>query len=281
MQRFILNDASVELFSRIFLIVRRNDIVYNIHMMLQQVEKLQNCRIVATDGQVGTVRDVYFDDRRWVVRYLVVETGSWLNARRVLISPYAVRFIDWQTRAVVVNLTRDQVKGSPHIDTDKPVSRQQEDEFNRHFGYPQYWPYSTYWAWSEVPLLAPPIQQASEAAEAASRIHQDEARADAHLRSSQVVIGYHIQATDAFLGHVADFLFDEETWAIRYLVADTRSWFPGEQVLVAQESIREVNWAAESVGIALTRRELEKSPEYDRHHLPPRDGEKVIRAGDA
>jgi uncharacterized protein YrrD len=250
-------------------------------MMLQAIKKLDRARIVATDGQVGTVRDVYFDDERWVVRYLVVETGSWLNARRVLISPYAVRFIDWQTRAVVVNLTRDQVKNSPHIDTDKPVSRQQEDEFNRHYGYPQYWPYSTYWAWGEVPLLAPPIQLDQELFEIASPIHQDGSRSDGHLRSSQVVIGYHIQATDAFLGHVADFLFDEETWAIRYLVADTRSWFPGKQVLVAQDSVREVNWGAQSVGIALTRRELETSPEYDRHQMPSRGDEKVSQADDA
>jgi uncharacterized protein YrrD len=249
--------------------------------MLQAIKKLDHCRVIATDGQVGTVRDVYFDDERWVVRYLVVEAGSWLNARRVLISPYAVRFIDWQTRAVVVNLTRDQVKGSPHIDTDKPVSRQQEDEFNRHYGYPQYWPYSTYWAWGAVPLLVPPNQEDLEVAELASPVQQDGGRADVHLRSSQVVIGYHTQATDAFLGHVADFLFDEETWAIRYLVADTGSWFPGKQVLVAQDAIREVNWGGQSVGIALTRHELEMSPKYDRQYPPPTDDGKPVRENEA
>ena len=246
-------------------------------MTLQAIRKLDHCRIVATDGQVGTVRDVYFDDELWVVRYLVVETGSWLSARRVLISPYAVRFIDWQTRAVVVNLKRDQVKHSPHIDTDKPVSRQQEDEFNRHYGYPQYWPYPTYWAWGEVPILVSPSQQDLEAAKSSSPIHQDGTRADAHLRSSQVVIGYHIQATDAFLGRVADFLFDEETWAIRYLVAGTRSWFPGKQVLVRKDSIRELNWGEQLVGIALTRHELEQSPEYDRQHPPSRDDAKALQ----
>jgi uncharacterized protein YrrD len=247
------------------------------HVMLQAIKKLDHCRVIATDGLVGTVRDVYFDDERWVVRYLVVETGNWLNAKRVLISPYAVRFVDWQTRAVVVNLTRDQVKHSPDIDTDKPVSRQQEEEFHRYYGYPQYWPYSTYWAWGEMPLLVPPDQQGQEAAETAAPIQQDGTRADAHLRSSQVVTGYHIQATDAFLGHVADFLFDEKTWAIRYLVADTRRWLPGKQVLVAQDSIREVNWGAQSVGVALTRQELELSPEYDRQQLPSRDDEKGIQ----
>jgi sporulation protein YlmC with PRC-barrel domain len=236
-------------------------------MMLKAIENLYHCRIIASDGQVGTVRDVYFDDERWVVRYLVVETGSWLHARRVLISPYAVRFIDWQTRAIVVNLTRDQVRHSPGIDTDKPVSRQQEDEFHRYYGYPQYWPYATLWAWGEIPIILPPTSELP--------IHQDGAGADVHLRSSKVVIGYRIHATDAFHGRVADFLIDEETWAIRYLIADTRLWLPGKHVLVARESIGEVSWAEQTVGVALTRREFEKLPAYDRRHPPSSDDAKA------
>jgi uncharacterized protein YrrD len=244
-------------------------------MMLKAIDDLYRCRLIATDGQVGTVRDVYYDDERWVVRYLVVETGSWLDARQVLISPYAVRFIDWETRAVVVNLTRDQVRHSPGIDTDKPVSRQQEEEFHRYYGYPQYWPYSTLWAWGEMPLMVPPNPQNAEAAERKSPIHRDRAGADVHLRSSRVIAGYRIQATDAFLGQVADFLFDEGTWAIRYLVADTRAWLPGRHVLVSQEFIREVSWAEETVSLSLTRQEIEKRPDYNRQHPPSGDDGKA------
>jgi hypothetical protein len=239
--------------------------------MLKAIENLEHCRVVAADGQVGTVRDVYFDDDRWVVRYLVVETGSWLSARRVLISPYAVRFIDWQTRAVVVNLNREQVKNSPGMDTDKPVSRQQEEEFHRYYGYPQYWPYATHRAWGPLPFVEPPNPRDLEVVEDAAPVDHERAAADVHLRSSREVLRYHIQATDAFRGSVADLLFDEETWAIRYLVADIRSWFPGKQVLVERELIREVNWGEQSVSLALTSRELEMSPHYDRHHPPFRE----------
>jgi hypothetical protein len=243
--------------------------------MLQAIKQLDHCRIIATDGEVGAVRDVYFDDEKWVVRYLVVETGGWLNGRSVLISPYAVRFIDWETCAIVVNLSRAQVQHSPGIDTDKPVSRQQEEEYHRYYGYPQYWPYATYWAWGAIPLAVPPDPQIHDAAEEARR-QANRSTADGHLRSADAVRGYHIEAADEPIGHVADFLFDEETWAVRYLIADTRNWLPGKHVLVAPQWVREVNWAARSLHVALTRHEVEQSPPYDRERLPSRDYEKAL-----
>src|SRR5690242_9263843 len=109
--------------------------------MLHTVKKLDGCRVLATDGAIGRVKEVYFDDEQWVVRYLVVDTRGWLSGRSVLISPYAVKFIAWDSEAIAVNLTRDQVQHSPDIDTDKPVSRQREAEYHRYYGYPQYWPY--------------------------------------------------------------------------------------------------------------------------------------------
>jgi uncharacterized protein YrrD len=244
--------------------------------MLHTIKTLDRGRVVATDGEVGGVRDVYFDDEKWVVRYLVVDTGGWLSGRSVLISPYAVRFIDWGTRAVVVNLTRDQVKHSPGIDTDKPVSRQQEEEYHRYYGYPQYWPYATYWAWGAVPLAVPPDPQIQEAAENARRAKADRTGADAHLRSTEAVLGYVIQTSDGAMGHVADFLFDEETWAVRYLIADTRNWLPGKHVLMAPQWIREVSWAERSFSVDLTRREVEGCPEYDPAHPPSRDYEEAL-----
>ncbi|MGQ0834170.1 MAG: PRC-barrel domain-containing protein [Gammaproteobacteria bacterium] len=116
------------------------------HDTLQSFGNLRRCRIMAANGEVGGVRDIYFDDEQWVVRYLVVDTGGWLSGRSVLISPYAVRFINWDRHTIVISLSRDQVKHSPGIDTDKPVSRQQEAEYHRYYGYPPYWPCASYWA---------------------------------------------------------------------------------------------------------------------------------------
>jgi uncharacterized protein YrrD len=246
--------------------------------MLRTVKNLDGCRILATDGAIGSVKDVYFDDEQWVVRYLVVDTGGWLSGRNVLVSPYAVKFIAWDTRAIAVDLTRDQVQRSPDIDTNKPVSRQREAEYHRYYGYPQYWPYSAYWAWGAIPLLVPPDPQIRAEAEANRRADADKTGADAHLRSSSAVTGYRIQASDHLIGHVADFLFDEETWAIRYLIVETNNWLPGKQVLVAPQWAEAVNWGERTVSVALTRDEIERSPEYNPHHLPSPDYERALHA---
>jgi hypothetical protein len=246
--------------------------------MSQRISRLHGFRILATDGEVGSVRETYFDDDQWVVRYLVVDTGGWLSGRSVLISPYAVKFIDWQTRAIAVNLTREQVQHSPDVDTHQPVSRQQEAEYHRYYGYPQYWPYATYWAWGAIPIVVPPEPQiqAEEGEQRRADTDADRAGADAHLRSSRAVIGHRIQASDELIGHVEDFLFDEETWAIRYLIVDTRNWLPGKHVLVSPEWVRGVSWGEQTLSVDLTRRQIEESPRYDPEHLPSHDYEKAL-----
>jgi hypothetical protein len=242
--------------------------------MLNSIKKLSGCRIVATDGEVGAVAEaVYFDDEQWVVRYLVVDTGAWLRRRRVLISPYAVTFIDWEARTIAVNLTRTQVEHSPDIDTHQPVSRQKEAEYHRYYGYPQYWPYAAYWAWGAIPLVVPPDPQIRDNTEERRREAADHADADTHLRSSEVVLGYHGRASDGLIGHVADFLFEEETWAIRHLVVDTHNWLPGKRVLVSPQWVRSVSWGERTLRVALTRRQIEQSSEYDPKYLLSRDYE--------
>ena len=162
--------------------------------MLRSIQKLEGIRILAANQEVGTVEEAYFDDGKWVVRYLVVDTGGWLGGRRVLISPYAVQEIDWQNRALWVNLSRDEVEGSPGIDTDKPVSRQQEAEYHRYYGYPEYWPSATFWAWGAMPVISAPDPQIREEMETRRRAETKRAGADAHLRSSRAVKGYRIEA---------------------------------------------------------------------------------------
>ena len=240
--------------------------------MLNSIKRLYGFRILASDGEVGAVADaVYFDDEQWVVRYLLVDTRTWLNGRVVLISPYAVTFIDWEARAITVNLSRAQIEHSPDVDTHRPVSRQQEADYLRYYDYPQYWPYTAYWAWGAIPILVPPDPQIREEAEKLRRAAADRTGADTHLRSSDVVLGYHVRASDGMIGHVADFLFEEETWAIRHLIVETRNWLPGKQVLVAPQWIRAVSWSERTLSVALTRAQIEKSSEYDPKYLQSKD----------
>jgi hypothetical protein len=155
------------------------------------------------------------------------------------------------------------VKSSPDIDTHKPISRQHEADYLRHFGYPYYWGGAGLWGPGPYPgdLVAANIAEAQARVEA----EQAEARArgDSHLRSSKEVIGYHLQATDGELGHIEDFLVDDQSWAIRYIGVDTRNWWFGRNVLVAPEWIREVSWEHRKVYVDLTRQSVKAAPEYD------------------
>jgi uncharacterized protein YrrD len=246
-------------------------------MVLHRTATVEGCGIRAVDGEIGTVEDLYFDDERWVMRYLVVATGGWLSGREVLISPHAVLSVEPEARIIDVDLTREKVRGSPDIDTDRPVSRQQERRYHDYYGYPAYWPYTTYWAWGAMPVIVPPEPRGPEAmADHELDVERDhESGAHTHLRSCREVRGYRIRATDDNVGHVEDFVFDDETWAIRLLVVDTRNWLPGRHVLIAPEAIRGVSWEQRSVDVVLSREEIERAPALDLENLESLDDRRI------
>ena len=87
--------------------------------------------------------------------------------------------------------------------------------------------------------------------------------ADIHLHSARDVVGYYVHAADGDVGHVEDFLVDDSSWAIRYLVVDTRNWLPGRKVVIAPGWIKTVSWDDSRVHVDLLRKEVETAPEYD------------------
>lgn len=240
--------------------------------MLRSLKDLENYEIGATDGSVGHVKDFYFDDHEWVVRYLVVDTGPWLLGRRVLISPMSIRQPDWAERLLSVGITRAQVKDSPAIDTAKPVSRQHEMEFQGYYGYPYYWGGSGIWGGGMYPygmipgyagsdsLRAEREASASDYEREESARHRDD---DPHLRSCKEVLGYHIHASDGAIGHVESVLVDEENWAIRYFVVNTSNWWQGHKVLIAPQWITSVRWLDKSVSVSLSRSAVKAAPPYE------------------
>lgn len=241
--------------------------------MLRSVKELRGFAVSAQDGEVGKVKDAYFDDDSWAVRYLVVDTGEWLSSRQVLISPMSVRGLDWENALVRVGLTRQQVEDSPQVDTDKPVSRQYEVSFYGYYGYPYYWGGPFLWGTAPYPVLTPPKQEEVAAREAREREAREHASADPHLRSAKAVIGYHVQATDEAIGHVEDLIFDEQNWAIRYAVVDTRNWWPGKHVLIPPQWFTRIEWTQSRVHVDVTRQAVESSPEWDASAPPSRDYE--------
>jgi hypothetical protein len=258
--------------------------------MLRNVQDLERCAIGATDGVIGHIKDIYFDDHNWVVRYFVVQTGSWLSSRKVLISPIAVGKPDWAARVLSVCITKEQVKNSPDIDTDKPVSRQHEIQYLGYYGYPYYWGGPGLWGSGAYPgamltgvgyagsgadyFVAQTNHDRTEAMRETPAI--EEARRDAsdpYLRSGKAVMRYHIRATDGDIGHVSGLLLDEETWAIRYLIVETSNWWGGHQVLIAAQWIGAISWADATIAVNLTRQAVKDAPAYDSSRPLNRDHE--------
>ncbi|QDL36783.1 PRC-barrel domain containing protein [Rhodoferax sediminis] len=240
--------------------------------MLRSMKSLEDYAIGATDGTVGQVKDFYFDDQTWVVRYLVVDTGTWLANRSVLISPIVINQPDWIKKNFSVSITKAQVKDSPAIDTQKPVSRQHEMDHLAYYGFQYYWGGGGLWGAGMYPNEILPGYE-GYGSPAAERAEEDNAYArsqesrqrddDPHLRSCNAVVGYHIHASDGDIGHVWGLLMDEETWAIRYLVVDTSNWWLGHKVLIAPPWIKDLNWVDGTVSVNLTRQAVKDAPAYD------------------
>ena len=229
--------------------------------MLRSLNDLKGLTLHANDGDIGRIDDFYFDDERWAVRYAVVDTGSWMG-RRVLISPISFTNTDWHARAMTVSLTKDQVRNSPAADLQSPISRQYEHGYFAYYGYSPYWIGPGYWGPAAHPgQLSGMAAAAAQRAAAATAV--DENVAESHLRSSSEVKGYHIEATDGDIGHVDDFLVDDESWAIRYLRVDTSNWIGGKAVLVPHRALRDVSWRNQKIRVGLTREQVKNSPEYD------------------
>ena len=230
--------------------------------MLIKAKTLKGYTLHSLDGEIGKVEEFYFDDTHWAIRYLVADTGKWLTGREVLISPYALAGVNKEKQDLVVNLTKKQIEESPPLESHKPVSRQFEESYHVYYGWPMYWggPYM----WGSYPYI---VRDSREPAEVEKKAW------DPHLRSTHDVSGYHIQGKDGEVGHVEDFIIDDETWAIRYLIVDTRNWWPGKKVLISPRWIGRVSWNDSKVFVNLGRETIKNSPEYTEETPLTRDYE--------
>ena len=235
--------------------------------MLIKAKTLKGYKLDGRDGGIGTVKEFYFDDRHWTIRYLVADTGNWLTGRQVLISPYALRAMNRKEQHIAVDLIQKQIEDSPSLDSDKPISRRFEQAYYGYFGWPIYW--SGRYAWGSSPNLVPDCEKWEKSV-------KGEKAWEFHLRSTLDVSGHHIEAADGEIGHVEDFLIDDQTWAIRYLIVNTRNWWPGKKVLVSPRWIERVSWSESKVFVNLSRETIKQSPEYTEESLPTRDYETAL-----
>jgi hypothetical protein len=231
--------------------------------MLRNLKELFGFTITATDGELGRVHDFYFDDQAWAIRYLVADTGHWLTGRLVLISPQALRAPDWRERTFPVSLTKQQVEESPSIYSDLPVSRQHEIDLHSHYGWTPYWGGGIFPG--DMLAFYPALMQTMRRPKNEPAPYDPATNGgDPHLRSAREVTGYHVRAIDGGIGHVEDFLVEDEGWALRYLVVDTHNWLPGKHVLLSPHWIDKVNWRESRAEIGLPRSVVREAPGYHR-----------------
>lgn len=262
--------------------------------MLYKATTLKGYALRSLDGEIGRVKEFYFDDRHWTIRYLVADTGDWLPGRQVLLSPRALISVNKEEQHIGIGLTKKQIEDSPSLDSDKPVSRQYEATYSGYYGWPMYWGGPYMWGTSLFPTIMPDTGEMRQSARGVSQygmeesttalpstetlpaVDRDAHTGNAHLRSTHNVSGYHIQATDGEIGHVDDFIIDDETWAIRYLRVDTVNWWPGKKVLIAARWIDRVSWDESKVFVKLTRAAIKQAPDYTDESLLTREYESKL-----
>lgn len=230
---------------------------------LRNLAQLCDYQLHARDGEIGRLKELFFDDRYWSVRYFIVHTGNWLLGKDVLIVPSMVSAIDEDKKYVAVDLMRKQIEHSPAVDTSLPISRHYENDYYGHYGLNPYWldtPFP-----EELPELRPlPAEQQSREPD------------QPHLRSSRAVTSYRIHAQDGEIGHVEDFILDDTDWSIRYLEVNTRNWLPGKHVLVAPIWIHSIDWREHEVVVNLNRQAIASAPAYDRGQVIGTDYEVTL-----
>ena len=225
--------------------------------MLQNIKQLYGNKLAADDGDIGHVKDFYFDDESWVVRYLVADTGSWLMDRLVLLTPHSFGKLDRDEKTLHVKLHKKKIQDSPSIESHKPVSRQYETDYYAYYGWPAYWDGSAMWGIGGYPVILPPSKKEMELQK---KFHH---RDDKHLRSMQEVIGYNIQSVDGEIGHVSSFLVDDRSWAIHELVIETGHWFSGKEILIPTGKVKRISYEEAKVFVSLTKADIQQTAENE------------------
>jgi uncharacterized protein YrrD len=231
--------------------------------MLRSIKQLYDDKLGASDGEIGHIKDFYFDDQNWVVRYVVADTGAWLPGRLVLLSPHA--FSDFHRDGATrrVNLTRAQIEKSPAIESHKPVSRHFEEEYYRYYEWPAYWDGTGIWGMGGYPTMLAPYLEPGELVDHDTTSSEKD---DPQLRSTQAVRGYEIQTHQGEIGHVVDFIVHEKSWAITHLIVETGHWYSGKQIAIAPKHIERVSYAEAKVYVNVSKAAIQDAPEYQ---VPP------------
>lgn len=230
--------------------------------MLQSIKQIYGDKLVAFDGDIGHVKDFYFDDENWVVRYLVADTGSWLTGRQVLLAPHAFGNLNVDEKIIHIMLHKKKIQESPSIDSHQPVSRHYEAEYFAYYGWPTYWEGNGLWGMGSYPVI---LQYLKMGPQTQKTYHL---RFDKHLRSMKAVTGYGIQTVDGEIGNVSSFLVDDKSWAIQELIVETGHWYAGKEIFIPTDTVKKISYGESKVFVSLTKEDIQQTAENQiSHHM--------------
>ncbi len=237
--------------------------------MLYRADAILNQKVEATDGVVGVVKDLYFDDASWTLRYLVVDTGGWLTGRDILIGSESLVQYDEERGVVVTRLSQMQIENSPDAESGQPISRLSEIQLSQYYGWSPYWSAPAgLFPWSKT-YSFPREPSAPNGGPLTSQFESEfekQSQTEPNLRSFSHLKDYGLHANDGDVGQVEDLLIEPETWRITHLIADTRLWWPGGLVVIDRALIDRICWPERQIAVSMTRAEVKNSPAYDKSH---------------
>lgn len=229
--------------------------------MLCDIDEFIGNKIIASDGHIGHVRDFYLDATTWMIRYLIADAGTWLPGREVLLSPYCFGSRGRDKKIFNINLSRQQIEGSPRIDLQQPVSRHFEEQYYFYYGWPSYWQGGGTWGEIGFPIPSPAVITAASAHHRIRGRFSSCHLNDVHFFRLSEVVGYDIQAADGLVGSVTGFMADDKSWATVGLVAEAGHWFSCNDIPIPVSSIERINDEESTVYVKLTKAEIQAAAE--------------------
>lgn len=217
----------------------------------------------AKNGEIGSIDDVYFDDKDWKIRYLITDNSNFLPGRRVLISPASTDKINFERKAIQVKLSKKDIEKSPVVNQGLLPSRETEIELKSYYNWPVYWG-------SGFLIGAGDLREN----QASMRGSKKEIEVESNLKSCNEIMGFSIESKNKTIGYLNNYLFDDESWEIRYLVVDTKNWLLKERkILLAIDWIEKFDWDQSVFVTDLKSKAIRESPVYNPGETLKRDYE--------
>lgn len=221
--------------------------------MLRSIRELLGYGVEATDGRIGVVKDLLFNQYGWCVCHVMIDLTDLIPGKRVVLPPESFGQPGTRDTSFPVNLSCEELKNGPTLEIDEVEYRKHADELCLHHGWEPCW---------RCPSMK--SEQGKEPEE------------DMQMRSCREIMSYGVEATDGSIGHVEDLILDDSEWIIRYFVVHTRTWLPGRKVLVAPSWIAQIVWDELKVYVSHTRQEVKESPVFDPSEPVNRKYEEVL-----